>query len=418
MNVYPPFKNKLENLSEEQHCRVLISFDTVSNRENFIHKHDNLEILGKLDFIPTILVDLKKEQIINYKKEELIKNIEEDQIVYSAMIDVIEILELNEYKDSEISYTGKNVRVGIIDNGINKKLSAISNISLKKYKMHDKEKIVKENGVESEITHATIMASIISNRFEDSNDNYIGIAPNVNIYDFDISNNSQEYSFYHILNVFDKIYKEKINLDILFISLTTKNSSDGKDLLSLACDLLAEKEIIVICPAGNYGPNPHTIGSPGAAKKVITIGALTKELDVPNFSGRGPTLDERTKPDLCFPGSNILVPITNNLRLKVSGTSVSAAIGVGIIALIKEYDPNISYDTLIDLLNESSIDLNYNKNTQGFGFVKVSNLFNKLDLFHEKLIPYNYLLRKSLRLSIEFLALLIFLFYLFYFFRI
>lgn len=418
MNVYRPFKNKLENLSEDQQFGVIISFEDLSNREKFIKKYNQLKILGKTDFIPSILVNLDKEQINNYEKEELIKNIEENQNLYPAMLDVIEILELDEYKNSEISYSGKNIKVGIVDNGINKKLSAISNISLKKYTMYEKEKIVKEKDGKSEITHATIMASIISNRFEGSDRKYIGIAPNVSIFDFDISNSNQEYSFYHILNVFDKIDKEKINLDILFISLTTKNSSDGKDLLSLACDLLAEKEIIVICPAGNYGPNPYTIGSPGAAKKVITIGALTKELDVANFSGRGPTLDERTKPDLCFPGSNIIVPITNNLRLKVSGSSVSAAICVGIIALVKEYDPSISYDGLMDMLNDSSIDLQYKKNAQGLGTVKVSHLFTKLDLFHEKLVPYNYLIKKSLKISIEFLILLIILFYFFYFFRI
>jgi len=418
MNVYPPFKNKLENFSEEQLIKVLISFKDLSNREKFIKKYDQLKILGKFDLIPSILVNLKKEKIISFEKEELIKLIEEDQVIFPSILDVIEILELNDYKNSEISYSGKNVKVGIIDDGINRKSAAISHISLQKYALYGKEKFAKEEVEKSNISHATIIASIISNRFIDVNDNYIGIAPNVNIFDFDISNSNQEFTFYHILNIIDKIYKEKINLDILFITFTTKDSSDGNDLLSLACDLLVEKKIIVITSAGNYGPNPYTIGSPGAAKKVITIGALTKELDVANFSGRGPTLDERIKPDLCFPGSNITVPIDSNLRLKVSGTSVSTAIAVGIIALIKEYDPNITYDALLSLLNRSSMDLNHEKNAQGLGIVKVSDIFGNLDLFHEKLIPYNYLVKKSLRLSIEFLILLLIFFYFFYFFRI
>jgi serine protease AprX len=334
------------------------------------------------------------------------------------MLDVIEILELNDYKNSEISYSGKNVKVGIIDDGINRKSSSISHISLQKYALYGKEKFAKEKDEKSKVSHATIIASIITNRFIDINNNYIGIAPNVNIFDFDISNSNQEYTFCHILNIIDKIYKEKINLDILFITFTAKDSSDGNDLLSLACDLLVEKEVIVITPAGNYGPKPYTIGSPGAAKKVITVGALTKELDMANFSGRGPTLDERIKPNLCFPGSNITVPIDSNLRLKVSGTSVSTAIAVGIIALIKEYDPNIKYNALLNLLNRSSMDLNHEKNAQGLGIIKVPDLFSNLDLFHEKLIPYNYLVKKSLRLSIEFLILVLILFYFFYFFRI
>ncbi|MFX1431783.1 MAG: S8 family serine peptidase [Promethearchaeota archaeon] len=418
MNIYPPFKNELENFSEDQQFRVIISFADLSSREQFIKKNDQLKILGKLELIPSILVNLKKKQIINYENEELIKNIEEDQIIYPALLDVIEILELNDYKNSEITYSGKNVNVGIIDNGINRNIPAISSISLKKHKIFDIQKPLKMEVEKSEISHATIMASIIGNRFQDIDNNFIGIAPNVNVIDFDISNSNQEYSFYNILNVFDKIYTEKIDLDILFITLTTKNSSDGKDILSSACNILTEKEIIIVCPAGNNGPNPYSIGSPGAAKKVITIGALTKELEIPNFSGRGPTLDETKKPDFCFPGFKIKVPITNDLRLSVSGTSVSAAICVGIIALIKEYDPNISYDILMDLLAKTSIDLGYDKSIQGLGTVKVSQIFSNLDLFHEKLIPYNYLIKKSLRISIEFLILLIILFYFFFFFRI
>ncbi|MDX1798128.1 MAG: S8 family serine peptidase, partial [Candidatus Lokiarchaeia archaeon] len=353
MNVYPPFKDKLEILSEDQIFSVLVSFDDLSNRDKFIKKYNRLDIISKFDFIPSILVNLKKEQIFNYESEALIKQIEENQIVYPAMLDVNKILELDDYKKSEISYTGKNVKVGIIDNGINEKIPALSKVSLKKFKLYDVEKPIKENG---EISHGTVMASIISNRFEDSDGNYIGIAPNVKIYDFDISNSHQEHSFNDILRVFDKICEEQINLDIIFISLTTKNSSDGKDLLSLACDLLSDKNIIIVCPSGNFGPNYYTIGSPGAAKKVITIGALDKELSISNFSGRGPTLDKRKKPDLCFPGSNILVPITNDLRLNVSGTSVATATGVGVIALIKEYDSNITHDLLMDLFNKSKID--------------------------------------------------------------
>ncbi len=415
MNIYPPFKDKLEILSEDQICDVLISFDSLSNRDNFIKKNNHLDIHAKIDFIPLILVNLNKKQISNYESEDLIKQIEENQIVYPAMLDVNEILELNEYKNSQISYTGKNVKVGVIDNGINEKIPALSNISLKKFRLYDKKQTIKEQG---EISHGTIMASIISNRFEDSNNNYIGIAPNVEIYDFNISNSHQEYFFNDILLIFDKIYKEHINLDIIFIPLTTKTSSDGKDLLSLACDLLSDQSIIIASPAGNFGPNTYSIGSPGAAKNVITIGAFNKELEIPNFSGRGPTLDEEKKPDMCFPGSGILVPINDDLRLRVSGTSVATAIGVGIIALIKEYDPNISHDALLDLLNKSRIDLEYDVNAQGLGTVKVSKLFKNLDLYQDKLVPYNYLVKKALKLSAEFLILFVILFYFFYFFRV
>lgn len=405
MNVYPVLKKKIENIPENQQWRVIISFKDISNREKFIKKNKDLKISGKLDFIPSIYVNLTKEQITNYEKDKLIKQIEEDQRLYLSMLDVIEILELDDYKNSHISFTGNGVNIGLIDDGINRNIFDSESVT-------DKIKINKK-----EITHGTIIASIINNQFKDIYDNYIGIAPEANFIDFNISNPIQEYYFSDVLNILEKISKEKINIDILLISLTTKEPSDGKDILSLACNLFVDNGLMIVSPAGNFGPESYTIGSPGAAQKVITIGTITKELTVPDFSGRGPTLDERTKPDLCFPGSNIIVPLSNNLRVKVTGTSVSASIAVGIIALFKEFNPKISYNEFLDLIKKSRLDLNYELNTQGLGTIKITELFMKLDLFQEKLIPYNYLIKKSLKVTVEFLILLIILFYIIIFFR-
>ena len=417
MTIPSLFKEKITSQPKNQQYRVIFSFKDLSNREKFLEKNKDLKFLGKIDFIPSLYLNLEKAQIINYEKEKLVEKIEEDQILFLSMLDVLEVLEINDYKNSQISYTGKNVNVGIIDDGINKNFTAISKINSKQYFLNGKVKINNPKSIKKEITHGTIMASIISNQFKNIDDNYIGIAPNVNYIDFNISNSNQEYYFSDILQVFDKIIGENINIDILLISLITKDCSDGKDILSLACDLLVDKGIIIVCPAGNFGPESYTIGSPGAAEKIITIGALTKNLAVPNFSGRGPTLDERTKPDLCLHGSNISVPLSNDLRVKVSGTSVSASIGVGLIALIKEFDPKMAYNDIIDLIKNSCINLKYDPNAQGLGTVKITDLFKELDLYHEKLSSYNYLTKRSLILSIEFLIVFITIFYFFYFFN-
>ena len=417
MTIYSLFKEKITSQKKNQQYRVIFSFKDLSNREKFLEKNKDLKFLGKIDFIPSLYLNLEKAQIINYEKEKLVEKIEEDQILFLSMLDVLEVLEINDYKNSQISYTGKNVNVGIIDDGINKNFTAISKINSKQYFLNGKVKINNPKSIKKKITHGTIMASVISNHFKNIDDNYIGIAPNVNYFDFNISNSNQMYYFSDILQVFDQIVGENIDIDILLISLITKDCSDGKDILSLACDLLVDKGIIIVCPAGNFGPESYTIGSPGAAEKIITIGALTKNLAVPNFSGRGPTLDERTKPDLCLHGSNISVPLSNDLRVKVSGTSVSASIGVGLIALIKEFDPKMAYNDIIDLIKNSCINLKYDPNAQGLGTVKITDLFKELDLYHEKLSSYNYLTKRSLILSIEFLIVFIIIFYFFYFFN-
>jgi serine protease AprX len=408
--IYPLFLKLLENQKEnspkeKKEIRTIISFENVSKRDSFVSKNKTLKILGKFDFIPAISAYLKKEQILKFDKEDSIKQIEEDQRLFLSLLEVNEILELNKYKKSQISYTGKEVKIGIIDNGINSNFQAISNVS--KYKINN---TVRND---SEITHGTLMASIIANQFKDIDNNCIGIAPDVKFTDFDISNPSNDYYISHILEVFDSINKENIDIDVLLISLTTMDPSDGKDILSLVCDFLVEHGIIIVSPAGNYGPDPSTIGSPSAAKKVISFGAMTKELLIDEYSGKGPTIDDRLKPDFCLPGSDVKIPLSEDLAVKVTGTSVAAAIGAGLIAIIKDYNADLTYIALFELLKKSCTDLNLENFAQGHGMPKIVEIFKNMDLFHERILPYNILVKKAIKISIEFTILFIVLYFLF-----
>ncbi len=93
------------------------------------------------------------------------------------------------------------------------------------------------------------------------------------------------------------------------------------------------QEMVIVFAAGNEGPGGSTVGEPGTAKNVITVGAAENVrsmtpanggtdpsgndgCDVPDsdaavaddmayFSSRGPCNDGRTKPDICAPGTHI-----------------------------------------------------------------------------------------------------------------
>ncbi|MFW9882479.1 MAG: S8 family serine peptidase, partial [Candidatus Thorarchaeota archaeon] len=139
---------------------------------------------------------------------------------------------------------------------------------------------------------------------------------------------------------------------------------------------------------------------------------------IAHFSGRGPTLDNRLKPDFCLPGSEIKMPLSNDIRINVTGTSIAAAIGVGLIALIKEYNPKATFSKIYELLKNSCRDLNLDKFSQGYGIPNITNILKDQGLIHEKILPYNYLIKKSIKMAIEFAIIFIILFYLINFFRI
>ena len=407
--IYPVFFQKIQSQVEtqilkkstlndihkiEQKFRVIISFEDVLKRDNFLSEYDNLEILKQLDLIPAISLYLTKQEIEDFKENELVKRIEEDQNLYLSLLEVNKIIGLNKYRKSVTSKNGKGIIIGIIDNGINKNL-------------------------EKEITHGTLMANIITNYYVDDNYIPIGIAPDAELIDLNISNAEERYFFSDVLEKFDFVIKNNVSIDIILISLTTLHPSDGQDILSIACNLLTNKGLIIVCPAGNFGPESYTIGSPSAAENVITIGSLTKDMTIAYYSGRGPTLDERKKPDFCLPGSKIEIPLSKDQRIVFSGTSAAAAIGAGIIALIKESNPHLSHSSILEIIKNSSINLNYQTISQGYGTTNIIRIFEQLETQQKKeTLPYTYLVKRSLWVTIGFISILIGLFYLIYFFNL
>ena len=98
-----------------------------------------------------------------------------------------------------------------------------------------------------------------------------------------------------------------VNLSIGTISTGTD------DPLVRAAEALWDMGITVVTAAGNNGPAPCSISSPGISKKIITVGSSDDDNEtsirgtsLKNYSGRGPTLDCIIKPDLVAPGSDIV----------------------------------------------------------------------------------------------------------------
>lgn len=108
------------------------------------------------------------------------------------------------------------------------------------------------------------------------------------------------------------------------------------------------EDILVVMSAGNDGPNPGTIGSPGNAKNALTVGALghAGSTTIAGFSSRGPTADGRTKPDITAPGSSTISALGNTnvngtpsapQTQSLSGTSMAAPTIVGNAVLARQF---------------------------------------------------------------------------------
>jgi serine protease AprX len=192
----------------------------------------------------------------------------------------------------------------------------------------------------------------------------------------------------------------KQNVHVVNLSLSGPPSGDGTDALSETCDLVVERGFVICCAAGNSGPRPGTIGAPGCARQVITVGASTDEDTVLEASSRGPTTDGRTKPDLLFPGSGIVSCRARDTSLgepldlaytQASGTSMATPHAAGVAALLLEADPGLTPGEIKELMKSTAVDLKLEENTAGAGRGDASAAVGSARLAHDPPARYGCL---------------------------
>jgi PKD repeat protein len=109
------------------------------------------------------------------------------------------------------------------------------------------------------------------------------------------------------------------------------------------------QEMVIVFAADNQGPSAQTIGSPGTAKNVITVGAgenvqpfggadgssiddtgANSANDIINFSSRGPCSDGRHKPELVAPGTHVSGGAPQAASPGPTGTGLACYDGSGV----------------------------------------------------------------------------------------
>jgi serine protease AprX len=111
---------------------------------------------------------------------------------------------------------------------------------------------------------------------------------------------------------------------------------DGTSAIAQECNWAVNQGVVVTVAAGNSGSACCTIETPGDATNVITVGASDKSDALASFSSRGPTTDDRVKPDIVAPGVSIYAASagTSCSDVGMSGTSMATPHMAGVAALM------------------------------------------------------------------------------------
>lgn len=156
------------------------------------------------------------------------------------------------------------------------------------------------------------------------------------------------------------------------INLSLGGPGDPDDAVSQAVDAAVNAGVVCVVAAGNTGSNYSTLGSPGCARKALTVGASDNQDLAAYFSSRGPSQpDLAIKPDLLAPGVSIQSAKPGGGYQSMSGTSMATPHVAGAVALLLQLHPTWTPEVVKGVLAEKAKDLGQDAFTQGGGRIQL-----------------------------------------------
>ena len=260
--------------------------------------------------------------------------------------------------------------------------------------------------------HGTHVAGLVAGDGTASGGAYAGVAPGANLVDVRVITATGSTSVSTLIAGMQWVLAHRSDYNIRVVNLSAGapvTVSYADDPLAAAVEVLVFAGVAVVVSAGNDGPRPSSITSPGSDPYVITVGgiddngtATTADDAIASWSSQGPTaIDGLPKPDLVAPGRKVVSLRSPGSTLdqelpdrvvagldplapayfRLSGTSMAAPVVTGVIALMLERSPTLTPAQLKERLVSTAMPLAYGSpNATGSGLVNALAAVTDLDL--------------------------------------
>lgn len=286
---------------------------------------------------------------------------------------------------------GKGIVIAVLDTGVSKHPDLNDRILYFKDFVGNGERMYDDN------SHGTHICGILCGSGRLSAGKYQGIAQQAKLVVCKVLDQKGEGTAETMLKALEFIerYRKQLDIRIVNISVGIGDLKDKKvmEKLRRVTERLWDEGVLVVCAAGNKGPQDGSISSVSSSNKIITVGCHDGDYfkDTKDrcelHSGRGNRFASVRKPDIVAPGTLITsCSVYWNLNAKgkkgfyaqKSGTSMATPIVSGCLALLLEKEPWLSPTQAKERLLYSATDLGESWNKQGWGMIHAGRLLENI----------------------------------------
>lgn len=350
--------------AEEEKERVIVTFDESINER--LLEDPTIEVHHIFDDLTAVSISVSSE-----KKEELlqdpsIKRIERDPVIKtSEQINNTGYSQVLADKAYSNGWTGKGVKIGIIDTGIKQNhpdLKVAGGISF----------VEGTTSYDDDEGHGTHVAGIIG--AQNNTIGTVGVAPEAEIYAIKAIDST---GYGNLSDVIAGIqWAMEQNLDIVNLSLT---STQGTFILEEMLNQAYKNGLLIIAAAGNAKSVPAGVDVlyPARYASVIAVGSVNAVNQRSYFSYYGKSLE------LVAPGEAIYSTYNGESGydyVQMNGTSMASPFVAGVAALYKQANPGLTNEEIRAQLQQNAFDLGITgrDDTFGYGLVQAPS-FEKED---------------------------------------
>ncbi|MGW0424591.1 S8 family peptidase [Streptomyces sp. NPDC003015] len=252
-------------------------------------------------------------------------------------------------------YDGKGVKVAVLDTGIDTTHPDLASL------VTESKDFSGTGSTDDRIGHGTHVAATVAGSGARSGGLYRGVAPGAEILNAKVLDDSGEGSASSVIAGLEWAAAQGAKVANLSLGHT---DTPGNDPVETAVNALSRSTgMLTVAAAGNDGPGPGTLSSPGTAESALAVGAVDGRDRIAGFSSTGPTADSALKPDITAPGVDIVSAKAAHGELgdpaadgyvSMSGTSMATPHVAGAAAILAQRHPDWTGEQIKQALTASA----------------------------------------------------------------